>query len=340
MSIKFKTGINSVTLEKWEGFLASHPDGNIFQSPYFYRIHAESQKDEPLAAFLFDGDEIVGVMLGIVQSFAKGLARRAIISSGPLVVNNDPQLIQMFLQEYETYAQNNTIYSEIRNGFDTSIANEVYLSAGYEFAEHLNILIDLSKSEEELWQEVHSKRRNEIRRASREGTSFSQVSDEKSLSECYEILQAVYDRANLPLPRKRLFLSALRCSTADCGLRIFVAQYNDKIVGTMIALAFKNVLFDWYAGSYREFYNKYPNDLIPWEVFLWGRENGYHFFDFGGAGKPGVPYGVRDYKKKFGGEFVNFGRYKRIHQPVRMRLAEAGFMAWQQLKSRRKRPGL
>jgi lipid II:glycine glycyltransferase (peptidoglycan interpeptide bridge formation enzyme) len=76
----------------------------------------------------------------------------------------------------------------------------------------------------------------------------------------------------------------------------------------------------------------HPNDLIPWDVFLWGKENGFTRFDFGGAGKPDVPYGVREYKKKFGGKMVSYGRYEKINKPNLMKIAKTGFQIMQWLK--------
>ena len=75
---------------------------------------------------------------------------------------------------------------------------------------------------------------------------------------------------------------------SNSKLIIFCAYYEGEIIGCMLALAFKDKIYDFYAGSIKKFYNKYPNDLIPWEVFIWGKENGYRVFDFGGAGKPNV----------------------------------------------------
>ena len=64
----------------------------------------------------------------------------------------------------------------------------------------------------------------------------------------------------------------------------------------------------------------------------WGIETGCHTFDFGGAGKPGVSYGVKDYKLKFGGELVNFGRFRKIYKPGIYNLASRGFKFWQKIK--------
>jgi lipid II:glycine glycyltransferase (peptidoglycan interpeptide bridge formation enzyme) len=64
----------------------------------------------------------------------------------------------------------------------------------------------------------------------------------------------------------------------------------------------------------------------------WGHNNGYEKFDFGGAGKPDEEYGVRDYKLKFGGELVNWGRFQKVHKPFLMRVGKLGFKIWQKLR--------
>jgi len=47
-----------------------------------------------------------------------------------------------------------------------------------------------------------------------------------------------------------------------------------------------------------------------------------------------VPYGVRDYKMKFGGTMVELGRYEKIHHPSLMQAAKTGFKFWKKLKFR------
>jgi lipid II:glycine glycyltransferase (peptidoglycan interpeptide bridge formation enzyme) len=44
-------------------------------------------------------------------------------------------------------------------------------------------------------------------------------------------------------------------------------------------------------------------------------DNRLQHFDFMGAGNPNQPYGVRDYKEKFGGKLVEHGRYRKITKP-------------------------
>ena len=48
-------------------------------------------------------------------------------------------------------------------------------------------------------------------------------------------------------------------------------------------------------------------------------------YDFGGAGKPDEEYGVRDFKAKFGGELVCYGRNTCVHAPVLLQFSRFGY---------------
>ena len=62
-----------------------------------------------------------------------------------------------------------------------------------------------------------------------------------------------------------------------------------------------------------------------WHILEWGANHAYKIYDFGGAGKPDEEYGVRDFKAKFGGTLVNYGRNKCIHSPLAMKFSEYGY---------------
>ena len=48
----------------------------------------------------------------------------------------------------------------------------------------------------------------------------------------------------------------------------------------------------------------------------YANKNNIEYFDFMGAGKPDQDYGVREFKSKFGGELVEFGRFVKILNPM------------------------
>ena len=326
---------NQIDFKKLESFVSSHPNKNFFQSTYAYKFFSEVDCYDPILLVAENNGEYIGSLICAVINEGNGIkgyfSNRVIILGGPLIRDSSKEIAVSILTIFKTISKKKTIYSQFRNLFDAENIHEIFRKQEWVYEDHLNILIDLNKSEDELWQDVHSKRRNEIRRAEREGTKFKVLLDNKGLPETYSILKEVYNRAKLPLPDYKFFETACDLLSPE-HFKVFIALNENKIIGTMYTLCYNGIIYDWYAGSYQEYYNKYPNDLIPWKVFLWGKENGYHTFDFGGAGKPNIPYGVRDYKKKFGGVFVNFGRYEQIHKPQLYFIAKLGFKIYQKLK--------
>jgi serine/alanine adding enzyme len=304
--------------------------------PYIRLKLKENQSHELIISY--DGNnEIVGLLFGELQKQYYGplsfITSRMVVEGGPLVCENNIEVADNLLKELVNTASKKSVYILIRNYYDRSDIFNTFYRYNFSFEPHLNILIDLNKSEEKLWNEVHTKRRNGIRRARKEKVNIVLRKDSVALMEGYRILISVYKRAGLPLPSKDYFLSVLDNSNNSHGLRIFCAIYGSQIIGVMFALCYEDTIYDWYAGADKIYYNKCPNDLIPWEVIVWGKNNGYRLFDFGGAGKPGIPYGVRDYKQKFGGQLVNYGRFIRINNSVLYTFGKYGLRIFKIVKS-------
>ena len=68
-----------------------------------------------------------------------------------------------------------------------------------------------------------------------------------------------------------------------------------------------------------------PNEALVWHILQWGKANGFQVFDFGGGGNPNEPYGPREFKLKFGGAQVSYGRNVCIHSQLRFNLSKAGY---------------
>jgi lipid II:glycine glycyltransferase (peptidoglycan interpeptide bridge formation enzyme) len=116
-------------------------------------------------------------------------------------------------------------------------------------------------------------------------------------------------------------------------IKFFIARVGDVAVACSAELLFKDTIYGWYGGSDRAYSSYIPNDLLMWHVLDWGASNGYRVYDFGGAGKPDEPYGVRTFKAKYGGELVNYGRYVHVHSGVRLALSKLAYRAYQSAQS-------
>ena len=317
-----------------DSFVEKHPNGNFFQSGKALEFFRSVPKHQPVVIVALDNNEVIGSLLSVIirdWSSIKGyFTRRCITWGGPLVKEGKEEAILPIIREFDKVMATRAIYSELRNMFEMSAFSDALSSCGWNYEEHLNIVIDLTKSEKDLWNDVHSKRKNGIRKGEKEGTRVELVTNKVELGQTYEILRQVYRRAKLPLPEFEFFETAYDLLSPDY-FKPFAALNDGKIIGTTYAITFGDTIYDWYAGGRSDYYDKRPNDVMPWQVFLWGKKEGYRMFDFGGAGKPDVAYGVRDYKKKFGGQVVNYGRFEKIHKPLLYRTVKAGFNVYQRI---------
>jgi len=310
------------------------PDFNVFQSSFYYDVLAYTNKTNPSVLIAMEHGVLKGFILIQVQNYfsrlLKSFATRAVISGGPLF-NDDENVLSEMLEKYNSIFNSKLVYTQIRNIHNVDKYYHVFEKHNFKRNDHLNYIIDLETGIDKIWENVYSKRKNEIRKGIKEGIIVKEIAYNSELRSAYEILEGIYRKAKLPLPEYNYFENALKVKGTDNVLRIMGGYFDSTLVGIMFLLCFEGRVYNWYAAAKPDYYRKYPNDVITWEVVKWASENGFNIFDFGGAGNPAKDYGVRDFKKKFGGLEVNYGRYECIHKPTVMKLSEYGFKLWQKL---------
>jgi len=84
-------------------------------------------------------------------------------------------------------------------------------------------------------------------------------------------------------------------------------------------------VYEWFeCGLNAEYKEQYPSVMATWAGMEWAHAHGCARYDMMGAGEPGVPYGVRDFKSEFGGEMVEHGRYLCVLKPWLYQLGTIG----------------
>jgi lipid II:glycine glycyltransferase (peptidoglycan interpeptide bridge formation enzyme) len=326
--VRITSNIEEISIDSWKDFIHSHDKGNFFQSPDYYFSLRNDKNNNARVLFALNQKELLGVLLLVIQKENYGplsyFSSKIFIHGGPLTKNNDVSIAELLVKSCVSKFNKAASYIEIKNIYDLSSLEQMLFGQKFRFHDHLNILLDLNKPEEELWYDLSAKRRNQVRKAEKKACYFEELSVKNKVDQSYSILQEVYQRIKLPLAEVEFFENLE--STLDPNIfRIFVAKHHGVIIATIYAICYEKRLFIWFSGAYQAHYDKQPNDFLYWQVILWAKKNGYELIDFGGAGKPGVDYGVRDFKKQFGGLLVNFGRYLRINNTVLYYIAKLGF---------------
>jgi len=299
-----------------------------------YKVYIETKNYEPFfIAVVDESNSILAVLLSVIQKEYKGvvgrLSARSIIWGGPLIKDNSPKVLDFLLRAYLKEIKHKAVYTQFRNIFEwDSELIKKFMKCGFNYEDHLDIIHDLTISPEEQMMKMHQGRRKNIRRAMKKEVVFGKIESKNEFSQALKLINQTYKKIKLPLPDDSIFWSAFGILYPKNMVEFFKATYAGEIIGVRFVLCFKNLIYDWYAGSSSQYLDKYPNDFLPWKVMEWGNINGFSKFDFGGAGNPNKEYGVREYKLKFGGQLVNWGRFEKINNPFLMNLAKIGFYFW------------
>jgi lipid II:glycine glycyltransferase (peptidoglycan interpeptide bridge formation enzyme) len=236
------------------------------------------------------------------------------------------QALAVLLQSYVREAKVRSLFTELRNLDCLEDVQPILNDSGFRYEPHLNYLIDLKRTPEAIFNSIGRRTRKNIRHAlNRSEVVTEEVNAREQISICYDLLSQTYRAARVPLADRSLFEAAYDVLYPRGLVRFTLARVGPTPIATSVELLYKDVVYGWYAGMDRSYGSYVPNELLMWDILRWAAGCGYRVYDFGGAGKPNEEYGVREFKAKFGGELVSYGRNVCTHAPARLWLSTKGF---------------
>ena len=193
--------------------------------------------------------------------------------------------------------------------------------------------MSLAKTQEELFNQMHKERRRNVNQAVKAGLIFREVTEKKDVREIVELIKKTYERKHVPISYLDMFEEVHDKMKQYAH---FFASYTQEgiMVAGEVRLCYNDLVYAWFAGSDEDYFKLRPNDFTMWNVICWGAERGYKFLDFGGGGEPGKPYGVRDYKLKYGCEMFDYGRYVYAHRPILLWAGAVAYKLYHRVKGK------
>ena len=326
---------NSVNFDELNGFVFNHPNGNFFQSSAYYNfIKSLPLYESVLITANDENGNLSGSLIAVIQKekgHIKGkLSSRCIVIGGPLVKDNNKDTVDFLLKELIKNVSSKSIYIEFRNLFDLSIYKEVFEKNRFEYKEHFNFNLEILHLEANL-KKLNKTRRWEINKSLKEGASIVEAKDLNEVKEFYLMLKNLYkQKIKKPLPAFSFFENFFLTPTLG---KYFLVKFNENIIGGTMCPIFKETIYEWYEYALdKEYKNLYPGSLATWAPIEYATKNSLKCFDFLGAGSADSVYGVREFKSKFGGELVNYGRFLRINNKLLYNVGKLGLRVLQKIK--------
>lgn len=201
------------------------------------------------------------------------------------------------------------VYVEIRCFEDYSAYRPALEAAGFVYEPHYDVIFDLR---EDPLRMMKVSKRQQLKQAIQNGEKWRETTCEDVIHAWYERLLHLYrTKIHRPLPNEKWFREMI----IDKGCRLLVVESQQQIIGGVLLAVEddKSKAYEWY---------KCGPVMSTWAAIEWCRQNDIRCLDTMGAGMPGVPYGVRDFKLEMGGELKEYGRYRSVLKPWLYRLGE------------------
>ena len=288
---------------------------SVFQQEHFNSFLAETGLLEPFRYTVTRNGCEVGILQGYIQrdggTVKRFFTRRAVINGGPWLASDiSTDEIESLLQRCINGLKKRVIFIELRNFADYSQYRHIFEAAGFTYEPHYNFVIDTS-SAETVDTNMGKSRKRDVNASMKNGASVIENPTKDEVVEFYSILQNLYKtKVKTPLFPLSFFLQL----HTEPFSKFILVKHQDEIIGGTVLVYDDETVYEWFAcGKDSEFKKFFPSTVATYCGIRYSAESGHKSFDMMGAGAPGDGgYGVRDFKAKFGGILVEYGRFKHI----------------------------
>ncbi|MDO4612323.1 MAG: peptidoglycan bridge formation glycyltransferase FemA/FemB family protein [Candidatus Saccharibacteria bacterium] len=293
----------------WEEVVKKFPEANLLQSPEYGKMN-ELVGDKTIVED-FGGE---GYALMIVRDAKRG--RYLEIPCGPLIDFKNKRVVKRVFEKIAGIAKREKcVFVRIRPQLLATRENLKVLAAlglrkspMHLAAEH-TVILDLTKSEEDLLAEMRRQTRYEVRQAERKEIEVKKSREKKIFEEFHEIQVETAKRQNFVPPNLKTLMAEREAFGENIEIYYAETKEGEKIAYGLIIRSGEEA--DYYEAASTPLNRKLPGAYaLLWRAIRDAKEDGYKRFNLWGvapAGQPNHRYaGVTTFKTGFGGEVVEY----------------------------------
>jgi len=252
------------------------------------------------------GEEFFEIDSVIVQKMPLPLGKCWLYVNRGKIINLD----ELARKQKAVFARFEHPYQKSQNHkFDKTLKN-----AHAHYQPDTTLVIDLTKSKDEILAQMKQKGRYNIKLAQKKEV---QIREEKNAAEFYKILKQTTQRDKFKGHGPNFYQKMIDMVE---GSKLYIAEYQGETIAGLIATFYKDTATYYYGASSNKHRNVMAPYLLQWHAIKEAKAQGCKYYDFLGIAPEGAknhPWkGVTEFKRKFGGEVVQYDHAKeRIYQP-------------------------
>jgi lipid II:glycine glycyltransferase (peptidoglycan interpeptide bridge formation enzyme) len=325
----------------WDAFVEHRADGHALQTSAWAALKSRFGWSAGRVAAL-DGEKVVAGASVLFRKLPLGLGTFAYVPKGPLVDWDNVPLVSKLFEGLDALCR-------VRRTFAVKIEPDIEEGPGIDICHSSReadtrhsasvqpcrtILLDLTKTEDEILAAMHQKTRYNIRLAARKGVVVHEGTED-DLPAFYALTQVTSARDDFGVHSAGYYRAALELFAPRGWARLFVAEVHETgieptPVAAIMVFAFGNKAWYMYGASGDEHRERMPNHALQWEAIRWAKSRGCATYDLWGVPDEDEAaleaqylkrddglWGVYRFKRGFGGWLVRYaGAFDRVYNPL------------------------
>jgi len=322
----------------WDAFVERRTEGHVLQTSAWAALKSRFGWSAGRAAILDDEQVVAGASV-LFRRLPLGLGTLAYVPKGPLVDWDNTQLVSVLFDGLDKLCRARQAFvlkiePDTAENIQYPIPVFETLRPSSPIQPRRTILLDLTRTEDEILAAMRQKTRYNIRLAARKGVVVREGT-ENDLPAFHTLTQVTGARDGFGVHSADYYRAAFELFVPRGWARLFVAEVQEtgidpKPIAAIMVFAFGNKAWYMYGASGDEHRERMPNHALQWEAIRWAKSKGCVTYDLWGVPDEDEAtleaqylkrddglWGVYRFKRGFGGRLVRYiGAFDRVYNPL------------------------
>lgn len=277
---------------EWERFILSFAMSQFLHA-WQWGEYEQSLGKKLWRLGIFNQNKIVGALVLVKNILPAG---QSYLYSPRFPILTEKVSADIFINKIKEIGENEKSIFWRVDLFNADIFKDIKLKKIKEVQPSKTLLINLSKSEEDILTAMHPKTRYNIRLAEKKGIIIRQGSGEKDIQTFVELTRETAKRDGFKSHGAGHYKKLL--SLDENFIKLYLAEYQGKVLAANIMIYFGDTVTYLHGASSNEHKNLMAPHLLQWNCISEAKKSGYKYYDFWGINEKKWP-GVTRFKKSF-----------------------------------------